>query len=177
MRRAAQRTAGFAGLSVVLLACGILPDISQNQQADSGSSAATAADAGGDGATWVGQGCGVEQESGLQLCAVTNMCPNVVIDTQVFPHCGFRIRGSAIDLVCGCNGAVCPMGIFTSCTQAAQLLTSQTEQSVCAQVNEGRCTQGSAPTSSSSGANPNCDKQCMTECGGGAACASLCNCG
>lgn len=168
-----RRVAGFVVVSGLFLGCGIIPDISQNQ-ADSGASAATAADAATDGATWVGQGCGVETESGLQLCAVTNMCPEVVIDTQVFPHCGFRIRGSAIDLVCGCNGAVCPMGVFTSCTQAAQLLTNQTEQSVCAQINEGRCTQGAAPTTP---AKPGCDKQCMAECGGGAACASLCNCG
>jgi hypothetical protein len=164
-------------VALVASGCGL----EQLASAGKGAEGGAPADGGeaGDGATWTGQGCGVEGQSGMQLCAATSMCPNVVVDTQVFPHCGFRIRGSAIDLVCGCNGFVCPMGVFTTCAQATQLLTQQTEAAVCTQVNEGRCTAAPGSPSGSSGSSGSggaCDKQCLKECGGGAGCASLCNC-
>ena len=127
----------------------------------------------------VGAGCGIEQRSGAQLCAATSMCPDVVVDTQAMPSCGFRIRGELVELVCACGTALCPMGVFTTCAEAAQLLANQTEQGVCVQLAEGRCIElGTAPPapSSSSGGNPACDRQCLAECGGGAACASVCNC-
>ena len=50
-----------------------------------------------------------------------------------------------------------PMGIFTTCSQAAQLLSSQTEQQVCNQLSEGRCTETSSSPSSSS-SNPRRDR-------------------
>ena len=50
-----------------------------------------------------GAGCGTERQTGITLCAATSMCPNVVIDTQALPSCGFRIRGPSVDLVCGCG--------------------------------------------------------------------------
>lgn len=131
----------------------------------------------------VGAGCGTEQKSGVQLCLATSMCPKVVVDTQALPSCGFRVRGATADLVCACGTAICPMGIFATCAEAAQLLAKQTEQAVCVQLNEGRCTEPSASpssssssTSGSSGGNPTCDRQCLQECGGGAGCASVCNC-
>lgn len=141
---------------------------------------AAAAD-GGEGGVQ-GAYCGAERQTGIQLCAMTSMCPELAVDTQAMPSCGFRIRGSTVDLVCGCGEQVCPMGIFANCAQAAQLLANQSEGQVCAQVSEGRCTQATSPTSSStsssssSGGNAACDKQCLSECGGGAACASVCNC-
>ena len=126
----------------------------------------------------VGGGCGKEDKSGAELCAATSMCPSVVVDTQAMPSCGFRIRGGTVDLVCACGTAICPMGAFATCMEAAQLLTKQTEQGVCVQLAEGRCTEPAASSSSgSSGAgNPACDRQCVKDCGGGAACASVCNC-
>lgn len=174
--------AAFAAFAALASACGLEQLATGAKGADAGAPA-DAADA-GDGAVWTGQGCGVESQSGLTLCTATSMCPQVVVDTQAFPHCGFRIRGASVDLVCGCNGYVCPMGVFTSCTQATDLLTSQTEGAVCTQVNEGRCaaaagsssgSSGSSGSSSSSG-GAGCDRQCLAECGGGAACASVCNC-
>ena len=132
--------------------------------------------------------CGAERQTGIQLCAATSMCPELVVDTRAMPSCGFRIRGSAVDLVCGCGEQVCPMGIFANCAQAAQLLANQSEGQVCAQVGEGRCTDAtngttsstsstsSSSSSSGGGGNPACDKQCYADCGGGAACASVCNC-
>jgi hypothetical protein len=134
-----------------------------------------------------GAGCGTERQTGITLCTATTKCPNVVVDVQQFPSCGFRIRGATVDLVCGCTDSVCPMGIFTTCEQAQKLLASQSEGTVCSQVSEDRCeakpsSSSSSSTSSttSSGGSSNggigCDKQCLTDCGGGSACASLCNC-
>ena len=145
----------------------------------------TTADGGAEGGVQ-GAYCGAERQTGIQLCAATSMCPDVVVDTQSMPSCGFRIRGTAVDLVCGCGEQVCPMGIFSNCAQAKQLLANQSEGQVCAQISEGRCTSATnaatsstssgGSTSSSSSGNTACDKQCYADCGGGAACASVCNC-
>src|SRR5688572_25702966 len=150
------------------------------EKAGDGAAARTgASDAGAEGGAPAGAGCGAERQTGIQLCIATSQCPTVVVDTQAMPSCGFRIRGSVVDLVCACNGThICPMGIFTTCQQAAKLLTSQTEQQVCLQATEGRCADAPAnstktPTNSK---NPACDRECMDQCGGGAACASVCNC-
>lgn len=129
----------------------------------------------------IGAGCGTEQQSGAQLCIATSICPNVVVDTGALPGCGFRVRGSVVDLVCACGSALCPMGNFTTCDEASKLLSTQTESSVCVQVAEGRCTtvsgsSSSSSSSSSGGKNPACDSQCVKDCGGGAACAAVCNC-
>ena len=138
--------------------------------------------AAGDGGVQ-GAGCGVDSLSGANLCIATSLCPNVVVDTQAFPHCGFRIRSGASELICGCGDSICSMGAFTTCAQAVALLKSQTEAAVCSQVGEDRCsrsapTAGSSGTSgaSGSGGNPNCDKTCLQECGSGAGCASICGC-
>jgi hypothetical protein len=175
--------AAVAGALVLgLPACGI--DQLMQQGSSGGPEASDAGDAGGEGGI-TGAGCGSERQTGITLCAVTSMCPEVVVDTQALPSCGFRIRGTSVDLVCGCGEYVCPMGVFATCAQAVQLLTSQTEAQVCAQIGEGRCTDvsgsaGTSSTSSSGGGSSSggigCDRQCLQECGGGEACASVCNC-
>ena len=167
----------LSGAGVFALGC---LDITQNTgDGDAGTAASDAGAAAEAGI--VGGGCGIEQSSGIELCVATSMCPNVTVDTQAMPGCGFRVRGAAVDLVCACGTAICPVGIFSTCAEAAQLLANQTEQGVCVQVAEGRCTESSTTSSSSSGSsssggNPACDRQCMQDCGGGAACASVCNC-
>lgn len=163
--------------TVIFVGCG-LEQLSQG--GGSGSSAATKGDAGSDADAGIqGAGCGIESGSGQQLCIATSICPTVIVDTSSLPHCGFRIKGSTSELVCACGDVICSMGAFTTCSQAASLLSSQTEGAVCAQVPDGRCF-GAAPTSSgstsSSGSRPTCDRTCMQECGGGAACASICGC-
>lgn len=151
--------------------------MSQGGDGAEAGAAATTGD-GGASASPVGGACGIEENSGSQLCRAVSTCPNVVVDSQAMPHCGFRIRGAAVDLVCGCNDSLCPVGIFTTCAEAAQLLANQTEQGVCIQLAEGRCFETAAQpsTSKQSGGNPACDRQCVTDCGGGAACAEICNC-
>lgn len=170
-------------IAVGLSACG-LEQLNTGTGTRSGDGGAADGGDGGADAGIQGAGCGIERQTGITLCAATSMCPNLVIDTQAFPSCGFRIRGGSVDLVCGCGEQICPMGVFATCAQAQQLLTSQTEQQVCAQLGDGRCTDatgsGGSSTSSSSGGSSSggigCDKQCMQECGGGAGCASVCNC-
>lgn len=171
--------AGSVLVAGALVACGFA-DLTQGSGADAG--AATTGEGGVDGGGVTGAGCGIESQSGATLCVATTMCPEVVVDTDSFPNCGFRIRGSTVDLVCGCGDSVCPMGIFNNCAQAADLLTTQTAQGVCVQVTEGRCqavassSSSSSSTSSGSTKDPRCDQECVQQCGGGAACASVCNC-
>jgi hypothetical protein len=172
----------FAFAACLVVGCGI-EQLTQGSGSSS-SSASTAGDGGADGggdSGVVGAGCGVETGSSTQLCVATSLCPKVVVDTTAMPHCGFRIKGASSELVCGCGDSLCSMGAFTTCAQAAALLTSQTEQAVCTQLAEGRCSAGvptpsTTSSSSSSSGGSACDKTCMSECGGGAACASICGC-
>ncbi len=162
-----------AVVAASVAACGI----EQLSQGGTSSGSAATSDGGADAAAEAGatgQGCGVESGTGATLCTVTSQCPSVPMDTETFPNCGYRIRGGLSELVCACGESICSMGAFTTCTQAAQLMASQSEASVCAQVGEGRCTAGSPV--SGSGANPTCDRTCLSQCGGGAGCASICGC-
>jgi hypothetical protein len=180
------RAAAFAfsfSVAALVVACGLQPQNGGGEEGVDGGPTSTAD--GGAEAGIQGAYCGAERQTGIQLCAATSMCPNIVVDTQAMPSCGFRIRGASVDLVCGCGEQVCPMGVFANCAQAAQLLANQTEGQVCAQVSEGRCTSPTTSTTSSSssggstsssGGSSACDKQCYADCGGGAACASVCNC-
>lgn len=172
-------------LTVSILGACALPKLTTG---DEGASAASSTDAGASDAGFVGGGCGTESSTGAQLCTATTMCPTLVVDTQAMPHCGFRLRNGVPDLVCTCGTSICSMGVFDTCLQAANLLANQTEASVCAQISEGRClevTPGSAPvvdqtksssSSSTSSGGTGCDQQCVKDCGGGAACAAVCNC-
>lgn len=162
-----------------IVGCGIEQLTQGGSSGSSGSAAATdgGSDAASEAAT--GAGCGIESGSGVQLCVATSACPSVVVDTQALPHCGFRLKGGSSELVCACGDSICSMGAYTTCAQAASLLTSQTESQVCMQIAEGRCSVGSPGPSSSSGSsggNPTCDRQCLQECGGGGGCASICGC-
>jgi len=182
MRLAAAMIASLA-LGMAIAACEQL-DQKGGSGGDAGTSSADGGAASGDAAVFTGAGCGIESKSGVELCVATSKCPNVVVDTQSMPSCGFRLRGAAVDLVCSCGGSICSMGAFTTCDEASKLLANQTEGTVCVQVSEGRCTESAASASSSSstssgassGSNKACDQQCMHDCGGGAACASVCNC-
>lgn len=168
----------IAATPFALVACN-LDQLTQGSGGGAPSSSDGGAGEGGADASVQGAGCGVEGESNTTLCRATSACPNVVVDSQALPNCGFRIRGAVVDLVCACGPSLCSMGTYATCAQAAQLLTTQTEQQVCLQSYEGRCTATGTSTSSSggsSGQSGTCDKACLSECGGGAACASICGC-
>ncbi len=167
--------AAFA--ACVVVGCGI-EQISQG--GGGGGSSGAPSDAGADAAdsSLQGAGCGIESNSGTQLCRATSACPTVAIDSEAFPHCGFRIKGGSSELVCACGNQICSMGAFTTCAQAAKLISSQTEAAVCAQIAEDRCTAAVPGPGSSSGGNqsPTCDRSCLKECGSGAGCSSICGC-
>lgn len=170
---------------LVLTAC-ITPSLNLGDDDSSSSTTATATGDAGVDAGFVGGGCGTESTTGQQLCTATTMCPTLVIDVQAMPHCGFRLRNGVPDLVCACGTSICSMGVFDTCLQAASLLTNQTESSVCSQIGDGRCleitttptttTAATSSSSSTSSGGTGCDTQCVKDCGGGEACASVCNC-
>lgn len=167
---------------LALAACGIA-DVLDTGTSSSTSATTTTTDASSDAAntgTPIGALCAVEPISGETLCRAVSTCPDVVVDSETFPHCGFRVRGASVELVCGCSELICSMGVYSTCVQAQALLGNQTEQSVCVQVAEDRCTKplttSTSSSSSTSSSGGTCDKACLSECGGGAACASVCGC-
>lgn len=165
-------------VSVVVSGCALEPVVRSGEGSTNTGDTDAPADAG-----ILGAECGVESGTGAVLCRAVNTCPSAIVDSQAMPHCGYRIRGAIAELVCGCGDALCPMGTFTTCEQAQRLLNTQTELGVCAQVAEERCEPAGAastPANPAPEGNPNdgptCDRQCLSECGGGAACASICQC-
>jgi hypothetical protein len=128
------------------------------------------------GATATGAGCAQDPQTGVTLCAAVSLCPNVVVDTDLYPDCGFRIRGQIIDLECLCSGSLCPIGVATTCAQATQLLAAQNATLVCSQVNEGRCANATPTPAPSGSAGNGCDHACSSECGGDPGCIRSCGC-
>jgi len=84
--------------------------------------------------------CATDPYTGTILCSGVSSCPGLLVDHDVYPDCGFRIRGTSFDLQCPCYGGLCPIGSPSTCQDAAALLDAQSEYTVCAQYNEGRCT-------------------------------------
>ncbi|CAN5400985.1 hypothetical protein BH09MYX1_BH09MYX1_12970 [soil metagenome] len=117
---------------------------SKKSASDAGATDAAKSDAAttdtGTSSTPQGADCGQDPYTGVTLCSAISTCPTIYVDYDLYPECGFRIHGSVIDLECACYGKLCPIGVTTSCTEAANLLASQSQYSVCAQINEGRCT-------------------------------------
>jgi hypothetical protein len=163
----------FVLSSVTVAGCGLVPSIGSG----GGTGGSTTA---GTGATTTvgGTECGVDPETSATLCLGNNACPGVTIDTEVYPGCGFRINGTAVDIECSCSGFLCPLGA-TSCGDATTKLAADNVGVVCAQVSAGTCTQGtpvaSSSTSSSSGSGT-CDTTCRDECGGEPTCLQQCGC-
>jgi hypothetical protein len=138
-----------------------------------GASSSSAGPDGGFGTAATGVSCGEDLQTGIVLCRGISTCPNLLVGSDQFPDCGFRIHGDALDLECLCSGALCPIGAPATCDQARQLLSSQTEFGVCQQVNDGRCLDLNATRDA--GAN-GCDKTCAAQCGGDPSCIKLCGC-
>jgi hypothetical protein len=135
--------------------------------------AAAAADSGPSGT-----GCTTDPTSQVTLCERIDTCPGIDVDQGAYPGCGFRMgTGSTLDLECACSDALCPIGVATSCSQAAQLLAQQSALLVCQQASEGRCVPLAAPDAGGGGSGGgSCDQQCAAECGGAPSCLALCGC-
>lgn len=139
-----------------------------------GSLAATDAGGAADGGGPTGTGCGRDPQTGTVLCSGVSACPALSVDFSAWPGCGFRVLGgSALDLECVCGGALCPIGVATTCEQAGQLLSAQNELAVCEQVSEGRCI---ALSPADSGAPSTCDRNCQIGCGTAPDCLQICGC-
>lgn len=169
----------LAAATSLVVACAAIDSIGTgngngNGNAGASAASATATDASAEAGV-TGVGCGIEQTSGTTMCRGTSACPGLVVDSETFPKCGFRIGPTGASLVCACNGSICGMGSFATCSEAAAILRGTTEGEVCVQLGEGRCKEPSDDTSG--GATPTtCDKSCLSECGGGSGCAEICGC-
>ena len=154
--------------TIALLGC-VLP---KSTGSDAGAAAAAASEAGSD-VTATGAYCGRDPESGATLCSAISLCPSLVIDSDAWPGCGFRVNGAVIDMECACSGALCPIGVAPSCADAARLLGGQTQPQVCLQVGDGRCV---TPAARGTGTTSSCDRDCAAQCGGDPSCVQICGC-
>ncbi|HEY1959817.1 MAG TPA: hypothetical protein VGH28_29610 [Polyangiaceae bacterium] len=89
-----------------------------------------------------GVNCGADPDTGAVLCLGISSCPDVVVDSDLYPGCGFRVHDGTgvLDLECACYGQICPIGVASTCDQATALMQDQSQYTVCMQVDEGRCT-------------------------------------
>ncbi len=149
---------------------GPVPDSGPGGGLSSASDAGAAGSSSTTTASTTGAGCGTDVLTGVALCAAASACPGLVIDREIYPHCGFRVPSTTIQLECICGDYLCSMGTVLDCDQAAKLLAWQTEVSVCAQLDYDRCAlRAKKPTGAT--CNPTCrmgctgDPTCVTQCG------------
>jgi hypothetical protein len=163
--------------------CGLF-NVSTGASGGTGGASSAAATTGG--GTTQGIDCGADPTTGVTLCLGISSCSGLSIDTEVYPGCGFRVNGAAIDVECVCGDFLCPLGPTPTCDAAQQLLAQDNEGVVCAQASAGQCTEvaagASASASSSSGAGGgmnagSCDPTCEQECDGDPTCIQYtCGC-
>ncbi|HEY8041657.1 MAG TPA: hypothetical protein VIF15_17750 [Polyangiaceae bacterium] len=162
---------GLLGLLLPLVAC--LQIGTGTGLGTDGGPVATA-DAGRIEAGPSGAGCFQDTPSQTVLCEQIDTCPGLDVNQGVLPSCGFRMNTGGLDLECLCGDALCPIGVPTSCAQAAQLLDRQSSLTVCQQQGEGRCVQLTAPDAG--GTSSTCDKNCQAQCAGDPSCMQMCGC-
>jgi hypothetical protein len=99
------------------------------------------------------------------------------LNPRVFPQCGFRIHGDAIDPECLCGTSLCPIGAPANCTQAAQMASGDvTYDSVCQQASVGGCTPLTGSGTSSGGGTTSACQTCIANCDNVPACIDACGC-
>ncbi len=143
---------------------------------DAGTTSTDTTDGGGS----TGVDCITESTTGATLCTGNSSCGTLAVDHDVYPDCGFRVVGAnaTLDIECACqDGNLCPVGIASSCTEASTMLQDQSEQTVCAQISEGRCSQPLGSSTGTTGAAQNaCNANCESTCAGAPACIAACGC-
>jgi hypothetical protein len=161
----------FCALTV---ACGVVKPLGgdgQSQQNGSGS----ASGSGGASAGPTGVGCGADPESGVRLCLGTTECPDVSLDADTFPNCGFRTTSGSYDLECVCNGnELCPVGVAASCDEIGGLFAHKALADFCDR--EGCKEVAPSGTSKPATRSSSCDTDCAADCAGAAACVQACGC-
>lgn len=169
---------GFAAASLATSGC---IGFNLGTGSDDTSDAATAT-TDTDASTSTGVDCITESTTGATLCTGNTQCGTLAVDHDVYPDCGFKVVGAnaTLDIECACQGGMlCPVGIAASCTEASTMLQSQTEQTVCAQVSDGRCSQGTGTAAAAGGgaaAQNACNANCESSCAGAPACIAACGC-
>jgi hypothetical protein len=133
-----------------------------------------------------GTGCGTDPTTGVTLCTGTSDCPSLVVDQTVFPECGFYFTGGSIFLACLCSNDLCPIGLAATCDQAASVLNSSNEGTVCGEASDNACTvittagantsTSTGTTTSEAGSASGCDPDCESSCAGEPDCIQLCGC-
>jgi hypothetical protein len=116
--------------------------IGRKSVTDAGADAAIDASGPAEASGTRGIDCGVDRETGVQLCMGVSLCPTVRVDPDLSPACGFRLIGNVFDMQCLCSdGSLCPMGTVKTCADAARLVQTMSALEVCRQRFEGRCAQ------------------------------------
>lgn len=140
----------MASVLVSLAACScmgfnIIPTADDSSSSGGGADATSesSTDDGGGGEGGVtGIECGPDPDTGVVLCVGISSCPGLSVDQDLYPGCGFRVHDGTgvLDLECACYGQICPIGVASTCDQAAALMQDQSQYTVCMQIDEGRCT-------------------------------------
>jgi hypothetical protein len=149
--------------------------------------------AAGDDGGAAGTNCGADPTTGTVLCLGVASCPSLAFDPTAWPSCGFRTTGgTTLDLECLCGTSLCPIGVATTCGQASEILSNQTQLMVCEQVSEQRCVSVGTPAASSggqgsqgsqgsqgtvdAGSPSTCNQTCLVGCGTAPDCLTTCGC-
>ena len=165
------------GAGVVAVLASACVDLTAGQGAATAAAEPGADDAGlGNGVALEGAGCGTDGITGVTLCLAVSICPNDIIDADLWPGCGYRLTPAGFDLQCVCDSQICPIGTPLTCEQIAPLLEAQTQIGVCASAGEGRCVGPAAASSSSGAAATGCNKACAQQCYGENGCLEQCGC-
>jgi hypothetical protein len=157
----------------------IVPSISSGS--DAGSSEATSSDGGTSTSTAsttpTGTSCTAITAS-ISLCQTISSCPSLALSTQIFPECGFRINGSAIDPECLCDSEyLCPIGHPATCAEAVTDSSGDVNyDSVCEQEVSGGCTDLTAGSTSSSTTTSAACQSCVNACDNVPTCLDACGC-
>lgn len=167
-----------AGVTAAVSGCDLSQIVTSGGPATTTGSGAGQGGQGGEdgGAPPHGIGCGSDPQTGAILCLGLSLCADILVDISVFPGCGFSVHGNAIDLECVCGDSLCPIGAATSCAAAKQLLATQNQGIVCAQLGDGLCKPVGASSGSASTGSSGCDQTCYSQCGGDPGCIVLCGC-
>lgn len=162
-----------AALALLVSGCAILQAL-EGGGGTGGSSSGSGA--GGGSSSAQGINCGTDPDTSATLCLGSSVCPGLVVDSEVFPGCGYRVKGNTVDIECSCGGFLCPLGA-TSCADAKQKLTDENYGVVCSQVGAGACVEGTpAASSTSSSSGGSCDTACRNDCAGEPTCIQACGC-
>lgn len=159
----------FCALAV---GCGVVKPLGGDSQSqNSGSSSSSSSSSPKD----TGVSCGADPDSGQTLCLGTTECPNVSLDTDSFPDCGFRTTSGSYDLECVCNGnTLCPVGVASSCAEIGDLFAHKSLADFC---NQEDCKEiAPSKTSKPATRSPSCDTSCADDCAGNAPCVQACGC-